>query len=63
MSKGKKCKCGEMPVMDKLCGDNGTNYNGVQFRLECPKCGAKGAPWLKSQLFACSQWESEYWNH
>lgn len=47
--------------MDKRCGDNGTNYNGCMYRLECPTCGAKNAPWLKSKIMACIQWESKFW--
>lgn len=62
MLKRIRCKCGRMPLMDKLCGDNGSSYNGVMWRLECPKCGDKDAPWLRSQLMACAQWESKYYS-
>ncbi len=43
-----KCKCGEEPEMDKV------------MNLEGPQCGVKDAPWRRSQLAACSDWESKY---
>jgi len=51
-----KCKCGETPKMDKT-----TNGGEVFWRLECPHCGAKNAPWRKSQIIAISEWEGEYY--
>lgn len=56
---GIKCKCGEMPLMAKAINLYGPE-NTVHWRLECPKCGAKGAPWRRSQLSACVDWEKEY---
>jgi hypothetical protein len=47
-----------MPVMDKKIGLDGPH--SVHWRLECPNCGAKGAPWRRSQLMACGEWESKY---
>lgn len=58
--KGVKCKCGKMPVMDKTMNLEGPG-NTVHYRLECPNCGAKGAPWRRSQLTACVDWESKYY--
>jgi hypothetical protein len=52
-------KCGGEAVMDKWCGDNGSNANGVMWRLECSKCGHHEGEWIKSQMFAIGLWESK----
>jgi Zn finger protein HypA/HybF involved in hydrogenase expression len=57
---GVPCRCGEMPVMQVYCGDNGSSENGCSYILECPKCGGKGAEILRSEILAISQWESIY---
>lgn len=56
MGNSVKCKCGEMPVMDEIM-----NNGEVYWRLECPHCGAKDAPWRRSQLIAVSEWEEKYY--
>lgn len=55
-----KCKCGKLPEMDKAINLEGPG-NTVRYRLECPACSAKGAPWRRSELSACFDWESKYW--
>jgi hypothetical protein len=56
---GVKCKdCGELPEIQKYCGDNGTSFNGCAYRLEC-RCGDKGQEILKSEEMAVLHWESE----
>lgn len=55
-----KCKCGRVPEMDNVTNLEGPG-NTVHWRLECPRCGPKGAPWQRSQLSACSDWETKYW--
>lgn len=61
MREGIRCKCGQMPEMDKTMNFEGPE-NSVHWRLECPKCGAKDAPWRRSQLAACGDWEGKYCN-
>ena len=60
MANGVPCQCGSMPELDKDFNLEGT-YNTTWWRLECPKCGPKDAPWRRSQLMACSLWESIYY--
>lgn len=50
-------KYGEVPEIEKRCGDNGTNLNGVEYRLEC-KCGGKDQPFYKSMMMAIANWET-----
>jgi hypothetical protein len=51
------CKdCGGHAEIEKMCGDNGSNFNGVQFRLECQGCG-KSTKFYKSQFVAITEWE------
>lgn len=52
---GVKCKCGEMPELGKRM-----DVEGPEYRLECPKCRSKNAPWRRSQLAACGDWEGQY---
>lgn len=59
-NEGVKCKCGAMPVLDKTMNLDGPE-NSVHWRLECPRCGHKNAPWRRSQLMACADWEGEYY--
>jgi len=54
------CKCGSAPEMNKTYNLEGPE-NSVHYRLECPKCGAKDAPWRRSQLVAMADWETGYW--
>lgn len=56
---GVRCKCGEMPLMNETMNLEGPG-NTVHWRLECPKCGDKGAPWRRSQFIAIGDWESDY---
>ena len=54
------CKlCGGDAVIDKQCGDNGSSFNGVEFRLECSKCGHNEVEWFRSSIFAVGDWESK----
>lgn len=56
---GVRCEdCGELPELVQQSGDNGTNFNGTEFVLEC-RCGKKGQKWLKSSFMAVSHWENE----
>lgn len=57
---GVSCQCGSMPELDKDQNREGT-HNTVWYRLECPKCGPKNAPWRRSQFVACSEWENTYY--
>jgi hypothetical protein len=60
MAEGVKCKCGLLPDLHQESGDNGSNFNGVQFKIICTHCGDKHAPWRKSRLIAVSEWENIY---
>ena len=57
-----KCRCGMYPRLEKRCGDTSSTFQGVEHRIECPKCGPKDAPWRKSYLVAISDWETKYYN-
>jgi len=56
---GIRCQCGEIPEIDKTMNHEGLE-NSVHWRLECPRCGAKNAPWRRSQMAACADWEGKY---
>ncbi len=59
MSEGVKCKCGQMPLINGVANLEGPG-NTMHYRLECPKCGAKNAPWRRSQMQARTDWETDY---
>lgn len=60
MSDGVKCKCGKMPELDNTMNHEGPE-NSVHWRLECPKCGHKNAPWRRTQTAAANDWEEKYY--
>ncbi len=62
MAQGKvPCKqCGGDAEIEKECGDNGSSFNGVAFRLECSKCGYHShEDFIRSQHLAIEAWESD----
>jgi uncharacterized Zn finger protein len=52
-------KCGGEAVIDQISGDNGSSFNGVQYRLECESCGHNEGEWFKSRFIAISDWETK----
>jgi len=56
---GVKCeKCGRLPQIAERCGDNGSSYNGCEYRLEC-NCRDKDPSWRRSEMMAVMDWERQ----
>lgn len=51
-----KCWCGEYPLITY----HKTKTQETMCRMECLNCGAKDAPFHKSEMVALTAWETVY---
>ena len=54
------CQCGSDGKMIMEPDIDFEKQDCIRYRVECPTCGPKKAPWKTCEVIALSQWVTEY---